>query len=211
MLPVVNNEPVMSSKEIADVVGSRHDKVKQSMDRLEAKGLIKLTPSGEVNRLGQNVVVYYVNKRDSYIVVAQLSPEFTAALVDRWQELENASAPKLPQTFAEALQLAADQAKQLELQAPKVEFFDRLVDRKTLMTATQVAQKHGKSAIWLNKHLSEHDVYSKAVKRGKVFRQWFIDKGYGEMKQSEEGFSQPLFSPAGEAWIAELIISYGYV
>lgn len=27
-------------------------------------------------------------KRDSIIVVAQLSPEFTARLVDRWQELE---------------------------------------------------------------------------------------------------------------------------
>ena len=27
-------------------------------------------------------------KRDSIVVVAQLSPEFTAVLVDRWQELE---------------------------------------------------------------------------------------------------------------------------
>ncbi len=27
-------------------------------------------------------------KRDSIIVVAQLSPEFTARLVDRWKELE---------------------------------------------------------------------------------------------------------------------------
>lgn len=31
---------------------------------------------------------YLVGKRDSYVVVAQLSPEFTARLVDRWQELE---------------------------------------------------------------------------------------------------------------------------
>jgi hypothetical protein len=35
------------------------------------------------------VDVYLVSKRDSYIVVAQLCPEFTARLVDRWQELEN--------------------------------------------------------------------------------------------------------------------------
>lgn len=31
---------------------------------------------------------YRLNKRDTLVVVAQLSPEFTARLVDRWQELE---------------------------------------------------------------------------------------------------------------------------
>ncbi|MBK5927091.1 hypothetical protein CCR87_07015 [Rhodobaculum claviforme] len=32
--------------------------------------------------------VYHLGQRDTYIVVAQLSPEFTARVVDRWQELE---------------------------------------------------------------------------------------------------------------------------
>ena len=31
--------------------------------------------------------LYHVGKRDSYIIVAQLSPEFTARIVDRWQAL----------------------------------------------------------------------------------------------------------------------------
>ena len=36
-------------------------------------------------------------KRDSIVVVAQLSPEFTARLVDRWQELEaQVAKPALP-------------------------------------------------------------------------------------------------------------------
>jgi len=49
-----------------------------------------------------------MNQRDCYVIVAQLSPEFTARLVDRWQELEHKSAePKLPQSSAEALRLAA--------------------------------------------------------------------------------------------------------
>lgn len=79
----------MSSQEIAELVGSRHDKVKQSIDRLADRGAIQLPPLGEVkNHLGQSVTVYEVCKRDSFVVVAQLSPEFTAALVDRWQELE---------------------------------------------------------------------------------------------------------------------------
>jgi len=113
----------------------------------------------------------------------------------------------IPQTYGEALQLCADQAKQLELAAPKVAFVDKLVERHTLMTSTQVAQKHGKSAVWLNKFLEEVGVFNRSVKRCRAFQQWFIDKGYGEMKQTEQGHSQALFSTAGELWISEKLIS----
>jgi phage regulator Rha-like protein len=87
----------MTSREIAEVVGSRHDKVKQSIERLADRGVIQLPPVGEVkNRQGQTVFEYLVSKRDSYVVVAQLSPEFTAKLVDRWQELESSNIATLP-------------------------------------------------------------------------------------------------------------------
>jgi hypothetical protein len=85
----------MSSREIAELVGSRHDKVKQSIERLAArtdnsgKPVIDLPPLGEyLDSLGRPATEYLVNKRDSFVVVAQLCPEFTAALVDRWQALE---------------------------------------------------------------------------------------------------------------------------
>ncbi|WP_081949002.1 Rha family transcriptional regulator [Litchfieldella xinjiangensis] len=87
-----HRKPTMSSREIAEVVESRHDKVKQSMERLADRGLIAFTPVGEKDTGGRPGVVYHVNKRDSYVVVAQLSPEFTARLVDRWQELEESAA-----------------------------------------------------------------------------------------------------------------------
>lgn len=132
-------------------------------------------------------------------------------VLEMLKKLASKSKPALPQTFAEALQLAADQAKQLELAAPKVAFVESLVERDNLMTATQVAQKHGKSAIWLNKILSEHDVYNKNVRRCRAFRQRFIDKGFGKMKQSEAGHDQALFTNAGEVWINELLIAHGYV
>jgi phage regulator Rha-like protein len=79
----------MSSREIAELVDSRHDKVKQSIERLAERGVITLPPLGEyLDVLGRPAKHYLVGKRDSYVVVAQLSPEFTARLVDRWQELE---------------------------------------------------------------------------------------------------------------------------
>ncbi|SAK88138.1 Phage regulatory protein Rha (Phage_pRha) [Caballeronia temeraria] len=85
--------PTMSSREIAELVESRHDKVKQSIERLAARGVIALPPLGEyLDSLGRRAAEYRVGKRDSYVIVAQLSPEFTARLVDRWQELESRAA-----------------------------------------------------------------------------------------------------------------------
>lgn len=207
----INNQPLtMGTRDIANMLEKNHSDVKRSAKRLSDAGILtQPLAESDYEHRGNTYKEYRLEKRDCYILVAQLSPEFTAAIVDRWQELENESKPQLPQTFAEALQLAADQAKLLELQAPKVAFVENLVERDTLMTATQVAQKHEKSAIWLNKILSELNVYSKAVKRGKVFKQWFVDKGYGKMKQNELGYSQALFTPAGEVWISEKLYTEG--
>lgn len=103
----------MTSQQIADLVGSRHDKVKQSIERLAERAAIQLPPLGEVkNHLGQAVSVYQVSKRDSFVVVAQLSPEFTAALVDRWQELEGQVAR--PMTQAELIAASANHLVTIE-------------------------------------------------------------------------------------------------
>ncbi|MBL1434724.1 MAG: phage antirepressor KilAC domain-containing protein [Rhodobacteraceae bacterium] len=81
----------MSSGEIAKLVESRHDKVKQSIERLVKRDVITRPPMGDEFIVGKQRPqrVYRLTKRDSYVVVAQLSPEFTARLVDRWQELES--------------------------------------------------------------------------------------------------------------------------
>ncbi len=106
----------MSSLEIAELLGTCHDSVKRTIERLSERVAIGLPPLVEVkNHLGQTVAEYRVSKRDSYVVVAQLSPEFTARLVDRWQQLETRhSGPAIPQSFAEALRLAADQLETIE-------------------------------------------------------------------------------------------------
>lgn len=111
----------MSSREIAELVGSRHDKVKQSIERLatpkgpDKPAVIALPPMGEyLDTLGRKATEYLICKRDSFVVVAQLSPEFTAALVDRWQELESQVAIALPDFTnpAAAARAWADQVEQ---------------------------------------------------------------------------------------------------
>lgn len=97
-----SNAATMTSLDIAELVGSRHDKVKQSIERLATdnkhrNAIITLPPMGETSfqdAIGktQHTKMYVFQgdkaKRDSLIVVAQLSPEFTADIVDRWIYLE---------------------------------------------------------------------------------------------------------------------------
>ncbi len=214
-----HNQNSITSLDISELVQSRHDKVKQSTERLAEREVIGLPPMGvvvkEANNRTYNVEVYIFSgeqgKLDSITVVAQLCPEFTAALVKRWYELENQNAVQLPQTFAEALQLAADQARKIEIDKPKVEYYEKIVVRDTLLNATQVAQKLRMSAMAMNRYLDQFDVYSRGVKRARVFQQWFIDKGFGELKQTELGFSQPMFTTKGEAWVIEKLTSEGVV
>lgn len=119
-----SNEPTMSSREIADVVEKRHDNVKRTVHTLRLKDLIGVPQTEEyLDSLGRSASHYLVSKRDSYVIVAQLSPEFTARLVDRWQELEaqQPAQPQLPQSFAEALRLAADTQEQQEAQQATIE------------------------------------------------------------------------------------------
>ncbi|EMZ8364396.1 Rha family transcriptional regulator, partial [Shigella boydii] len=87
----------MTSVEIAELVGSQHGNVRISIERLAKRGVIQLPAMQKVENeqsFSQNKFTNaYIfegeqGKRDSIIVVAQLCPEFTARLVDRWRELE---------------------------------------------------------------------------------------------------------------------------
>ncbi len=91
MTTLALNIQTMSSREIAEVVNSRHDSVKRAIERLVEKGVISQPPLVDGEKAANGVVekLYRVNERDSYVVVAQLCPEFTAKLVDYWQTTKN--------------------------------------------------------------------------------------------------------------------------
>jgi phage antirepressor YoqD-like protein len=119
-----------------------------------------------------------------------------------------ANQPAIPQSFSEALLLAGKLQQQIEQDAPKVAHYDAVVERGTLLNATQVAHSIGlPSAQALNKKLERMGVYNGNCKRGKEFRAWFIEKGLGDMKQASTGHQQPLFTTKGQAWIFEKLNS----
>ncbi|MCU4395843.1 phage antirepressor KilAC domain-containing protein [Acinetobacter junii] len=169
---------------------------------------------------GEHYETFVVNNQNNTVTVAAFLNHDQCILVAMREskgvrrkvlEILKQQQAQIPQTYAEALQLAANQARQLELAAPKVEYYDKIVERSTLLNASQVAQKIKISAVKLNKLLDIFDVYHKGVKRARLFQQWFIDKGFGEVKQTELGFSQPMFTTKGEAWVIEKLTSEGLV
>ncbi|MFA8386846.1 MAG: phage antirepressor KilAC domain-containing protein [Pelagibaca sp.] len=155
MMP--NQGPItMSSREIAELLEVRHDNVKRTVERLADKGVIARPPMEDVPETGGNsrtyiTQVYHLQKRDSYVVVAQLSPEFTARLVDRWQELEE-KASALPDFTnpAEAARAWADQVERNDQQAAQivdmredVEAHDRLTKAEGSLNVTEAAKALG--------------------------------------------------------------------
>lgn len=170
---------------------------------------------------GRSLPCYVFYKREACLMAMSYSYELQALVFDRMTELENRlSKPQLPDFTnpVEAARAWADEVeakliaqKQLELAAPKVEYFDRVADVNNYMNATTVGQKLGMSGTALNKQLEQFDVYNRAIKTGRVFQQWFIDKGLGVMKKTDNGYNQSRFTNKGEQWVIEKLTSEGIV
>ena len=149
------------------------------------------------------IKVYEIGKRDSYIIVAQLSPEFTAKLVDRWQELEsNNETFVVPKTLPEALRLAADLADQLAVQAPMVEVYKLLADRKGDVSTTIIAKELGTTAIKLNKFLRDKGFKWLNADLPKAGYEKYFNV-VADVKNGHE-FTQCLVTPEGQIHIAKL-------
>ncbi|MDW9181674.1 phage antirepressor KilAC domain-containing protein [Escherichia coli] len=220
----------MTSIEIAELVGSRPDNVKISIERLAKSGVIQLPALQvfeKINNLGlRRSVEAYVfegeqGKRDSIIVVAQLSPEFTARLVDRWRELEGATA-KIPQTFSEALRLAADLEdkkaeleKQLALAAPKVEFADRVGEASGILIgnyAKVVGIGPNKLFAWMR----DHKILIASGARRNVPMQEYMDRGYFTVKETAVNTNHGIqisfttkITGRGQQWLTRKLLDNG--
>ncbi|MBY8611004.1 phage antirepressor KilAC domain-containing protein [Escherichia coli] len=231
MNELINGNAIkMTSIEIAELVGSRHDKVKQSIERLAARGVIRNPPMvvfEKINNLGllRGVEAYVFEgeqgKRDSIVVVAQLSPEFTARLVDRWRELEEA-AVNIPKTLPEALRLAADLAEQkmqlenqLAIAAPKVEFADRVGEASGILIgnfAKVVGIGQNKLFAWMR----DHKILIASGSRRNVPMHEYMDRGYFTVKETAVNTNhgiQILFTTKitgrGQQWLTRKLLDNG--
>ena len=221
---ITTMQKTMSSREIAELTGSEHSNVLKTIRNLIAKGVVlgnECTYENKQN--GQTYPEFFLDYRNTMVVVSGYSVELRAAIIDRWQDLENhytnnvVQEIALPKDYLSALKalVESEEAKQIALQqleiaAPKVDFYDRVADVGNLMTAGVVGKKLGMSAQVLNTNLDHFKVYDKRQK-GRVFNQWFIDKGYGEIKKTENGFNSSKFTNKGEQWVIEKFVDEGVI
>ncbi len=218
-----SQELTMSSREIAELLGKQHSNIKISAERLATGGTIALQGS-KFEHCGNTYTEYLLNKRDSLILVAQNSPEFTAVIVDRWQELESQQ-PKLPQSKREWIEFALEQEKQLEVSrqqlaiaAPKAEFADAIAGDDKGVKLGQFAKSIGIGPRKIFTILRELRILMTGYDRHNLPYQEYIERGYFSVKQgtyetnSETRISHTsLITGKGEIWLRKKLLDAGYL
>ena len=214
------NTQTMSSREISDLTGKElshiHRDIRAMVSALGDDPV--LDDLKEDKDVRGYTTVFHLNKELTLTLVAGYNVKLRLAIVQRWQELEEkerSNSLVLPNftdpaeaAIAWATEYKAKQLamQQLEVAKPKVEYFEKYVERNNLKSITDVAKEMGISSkalgVWLRKN--GHAWTNKTPVR---WTQPFMDKGYGEMKQytTNGGFdgTQAMFTAAGDVFVKQ--------
>lgn len=195
MTDLIIKKETMTSLEIAEVTGRNHKDVMRSIREMEEAWVKvngrKFALVEYKDAKGEMRPCYSLNKTECLYIATKFNDEARAKLVLRWEELETKerSQYQVPQSFAEALMLAAKQQEQIEEQQkqleantkeivelngaiaemePKVTYVDMILASKETVTTTQIAQDYGQSAKAFNVLLRNFGV------QHKVGGQWVL-------------------------------------
>ena len=155
----LTNKPVtMSSLEIAELTGKRHDNVvrdiRNMLEELYGKGgLLSFEGTYRNEQNGQEYPCFHLPRREVEILLTGYSIPLRAKVIDRLHELEEqakGAAFRVPQSLPEALRLAAELAEKNEqlalenkVMAPKAVVFDNCVALRQESLATFVRTLEG--------------------------------------------------------------------
>ena len=193
----------MSSREIADLTGKRHDHVLRDCDALnenyEKMGFPKIGEGyyTHPNTGNQQHREYRLTKMQTFDLMTGYSAELRIKVNRRWAELEakEQAHQQIPQSFSEALRLAAEQAekieaqqKQLQAQAPKVLFADTVIGSQSscligelAKLITQKGYEIGEKRLF--KWLRENHYLGTRGEYYNIPNQQYIEQGLFELKK----------------------------
>lgn len=197
----------MDSRDIANQTGKQHAHVCRDIQVMIAELGEDESKFGSVYKAGngEDRKHYLLPKRECLILASGYSVTLRAKIIDRWADLEAASAIQTPRNLPEALRLAADLAEKLEAAQPAVEFVARYVEAENTKGIREVAKVLRippiKFSNWL---VSARILFRQGAKLLPYSEH--MDKGRFEVKTGEKhghAFHQTRFTPEGIAWIAK--------
>lgn len=214
-LIAMNNEVTMSSREIAELVGKEHKHVMRDLRVLSEQLGDMFEGVVQVWTHPQNKQQYeeYAIKRDTCItLLTGYDSVSRMKVIKRWQELESAQKPAIPQTYAAALLEAGRLAMELEqaeaqlaIAAPKAEFVDRYVDATGTYGFRQVAKMLSVKENWFSDFLIEKEIMYRLG--GKLTAHSdHLDAGRfvarAGVAKNEHAFTECRFTAKGVEWVA---------
>ena len=210
-------QSTMSSREIAELTNKLHKNVVVDIDRILSEAGIDALVFQRIYKDPQNrnQTEYLLPKRECDLVVSGYSVKYRLAIIDRWQELESRQQFQIPQNFAEALRLAADQqetiqaqAAQIEAQKPAVLFVERYVHSTGNMGFRQVAKLLNIKENDFRAFLQDNSIMYKLGGDWVPYAQ-HINAGRFVTKtgtaDNDHTFNSAKFTPKGVEWIADLL------
>lgn len=197
-LTVMNETMTMSSREIAALTGKPHNDILKAIRAMEpawqrvTEG--KFSLSNYIDSTGRTLPMYKLTKKECLYVATKFNDDARAMLIVRWEELERANQFTIPQTFSEALTLAAKQAEQIEQQQkqlteakPKVEFYEAVTGSSDTVDMATVAKV-------LNMGMGRNKLFELLRNKGILTErnqpyQKYVD--YGWFRQIESSYNKP--------------------
>ena len=193
MTDLIIKKETMTSLEIAEVTGKRHDSILRDIRNILSQGVDahNFVETYYTDKSNRQQKCYTLTKKGCLILASGYDVILREKIINRWEELETKERNQyqVPKSFAEALMLAAKQQEQIEEQQrqleanskeivelngaiaemePKVTYVDMILASKETVTTTQIAQDYGQSAKAFNVLLRNFGV------QHKVGGQWVL-------------------------------------
>jgi len=115
----------MSSREIASLTGKEHRNILRDCDELnesyEKLNLLKIEQINYKDSRNREQREYHLTRMQCFDLMTGYSRELRIKVNRRWEELEKKERTQLPTSFADALQLAADQQRKIEQQQKRLD------------------------------------------------------------------------------------------
>ena len=200
MNELILSKEMMSSIQISELTGKRHDAILRDIRNLLKQGVDAHNfVGGEyTDKKGEKRPCYELTKKGCLILASGYDARLRERIIDRWEELETEKQKggfAIPQSFSEALQLAADQARQIEDQQRTIEQKDARINKLQPKAdfADAAFQAEGKvdigqAAKILGLPFGRNTLFKKLKEKGILFgrnepKQKYIDAGYFELTQ----------------------------